>query len=185
MRHAEIVEKAATLFLERGYDNTSMSAIAKAVGISKANLYNYFANKELILFHIIKNSMHDEFILMLGEAEEISDPEERLRYFVRAYTTLLTKDGRARIMIHDARRLNSEHFSKVAIMWRRAFDLIRGAVSELQKSGKAKEINKNFVAFAALGMISWTFYWFDYSRTGSAKELSNTYMEIFFKGFIK
>jgi AcrR family transcriptional regulator len=185
IRKAQIAENATKLFLERGYDHTAMSAIAKATGISKAHLYNYFANKEDLLFHIIKTTMHDEFNLILEAAEEISDPEERLRYFLRAYTDLLTEDGRARIIVHDARRLNSIHFSKIAIMWRRTFDLIRGTVSELQKLGKANELNKNFVAFASLGMISWTFYWFDYSRKESASELSDTYVDLLFKGLMK
>ena len=186
IRKVQIAEKATKLFLERGYDSTPMSAIAKATGISKAHLYNYFANKEDLLFHIIKTTMHDEFNLILAAAEEISDPEERLRYFVRAYTDLLTEDGRARIIVHDARRLNSIHFSKIAIMWRRTFDLIRGTVSELQKSGKAaNKLNKNFVTFASLGMISWTFYWFDYSQKESATELSDTYIDLLFKGLMK
>ena len=45
-KRREIVEAAAALFVEQGYERTSMSAIAERVGGSKATLYGYFASKE-------------------------------------------------------------------------------------------------------------------------------------------
>ena len=45
-KRQEIVEAAAALFVEQGYERTSMSAIARRVGGSKATLYGYFASKE-------------------------------------------------------------------------------------------------------------------------------------------
>jgi AcrR family transcriptional regulator len=45
-RRAEILDIAGPLFLENGYQGTSMSQIAAAVGGSKGTLYAYFGNKE-------------------------------------------------------------------------------------------------------------------------------------------
>jgi AcrR family transcriptional regulator len=45
-KRREIVEAAAALFVEQGYERTSMSAIAERVGGSKATLYGYFRSKE-------------------------------------------------------------------------------------------------------------------------------------------
>jgi AcrR family transcriptional regulator len=44
-----IVEVAANLFEELGYDRTSMSLISQRVGGSKATLYGYFKSKEELL----------------------------------------------------------------------------------------------------------------------------------------
>jgi len=41
-----IVEAALTLFRERGYDKTTMRAVAEAAGVSLGNAYYYFASKE-------------------------------------------------------------------------------------------------------------------------------------------
>ena len=43
-------------------------------------------------------------------------------------------------------------------------------------------MNSSFAAFAAIGMCSWIFYWFDYSREESGEELSETFVEIFMRG---
>lgn len=45
----EIIEIAAQLFEELGYDRTSMSLISRRVGGSKATLYGYFKSKEELL----------------------------------------------------------------------------------------------------------------------------------------
>ncbi len=47
-RRAEILEQARTLFLDKGYAGTSMSALAKACGIQKASLYHHFPSKEAL-----------------------------------------------------------------------------------------------------------------------------------------
>ena len=59
---------------------------------------------------------------------------------------------------------------------------IRDAISEIQALGQAKKMNSAFAAFAAIGMCSWIFYWFDYSREESGAELSETFVEIFMRG---
>ena len=49
---ALILETAMRLFQERGYDKTTMRAIAKEAGVSVGNAYYYFEGKELSLIHI-------------------------------------------------------------------------------------------------------------------------------------
>lgn len=45
-RRAEILSVATDLFLAHGFAGTSMSALARAVGVQKASLYHHFASKE-------------------------------------------------------------------------------------------------------------------------------------------
>ena len=56
------------------------------------------------------------------------------------------------------------------------------SLEELQASGKVKGVDKTFSTFALIGMCSWLFYWFDYSRKDSAAKVSETFLEIFFRG---
>ncbi|MCI5145255.1 MAG: TetR/AcrR family transcriptional regulator, partial [Candidatus Electrothrix sp. AR3] len=46
---AAIMEAALTLFGERGYEHTSIAALAKAAGIGKGTIYSYFKSKNEIL----------------------------------------------------------------------------------------------------------------------------------------
>jgi len=182
-RREEIFEKALELFVEKGYENTPLSQIAKALNLTKAGLYHYFNSKEELFFKIHSYSVEKGFLPILEEAEKINDPEERLRYFLRNYTIRTTaKNPSMKLSIKDINSLNPESKKEVSKVWRRAFDLVRDALSELEKSGRIRKVNKTFATFAALGMTSWTIYWFDYSRKESADELANTYVDIFLNG---
>lgn len=173
------------MFLEEGYDNTPMSHIARELGISKAALYHHYSSKENLLFDIINYCNEAYFYPIFEQTVKISDPEERLVYFLRKFTEIMTKDATSRIAVHEARRLDPKHFKETQQVWRMTYDLFKGAISELQSSGKVKELNSSFAAFAAIGMISWALYWFDYSRIESKKELSDTFIEIFLRGIKK
>ena len=50
----EILEAALDLFAVNGYEATSISQLADAVGIRKASLYSHFANKQDILDTVIE-----------------------------------------------------------------------------------------------------------------------------------
>ena len=179
---SEIYKKALEIFTKRGYDNTPMSHIAKALGVTKAALYHHFPSKEGLLYFIIDRMTEERFMPILDEAEKIPDPENRLTYFVKHYAKLLTEDATAKIIIHEARRLAPQDFKKIKKTYRRAFDLLKTSISEIQASHHSKKLNPSFVAFAAIGMCSWTFYWFDYTRKDSREELADTFLEVLFKG---
>ena len=48
-RRADLIEAAGKLFVEKGYEATTMDEIAAAAGFAKGTLYHYFANKAELL----------------------------------------------------------------------------------------------------------------------------------------
>lgn len=56
-RKESIINSALNLFAENGYQNVSISSVAKAAGVSKGLIYNYFDNKEHLLKMIIVEGM--------------------------------------------------------------------------------------------------------------------------------
>jgi AcrR family transcriptional regulator len=184
-RLEKIYEKALELFVANGYEQTSLSRIAKAIGLTKAGLYHYFSSKEDLLFFVHECHMERVFIPILEAAEKISDPEERIVFFTKNYTLkAMTRDASARVLIHETNNLKKENRKKITGVWRKGFDLIRDSLSEMETQGKVGNINKTFAAFALIGMCSWTFYWFDYERQESGKDLADTYARVFLKGIL-
>jgi AcrR family transcriptional regulator len=51
--HDRVLRAALELFAERGIEATSMDAIVQASGVSKATIYNHWANKEALLMEVM------------------------------------------------------------------------------------------------------------------------------------
>jgi AcrR family transcriptional regulator len=51
--HDSVLRAALDLFGERGIEATSMDAIAQASGVSKATIYNHWANKDALLIEVM------------------------------------------------------------------------------------------------------------------------------------
>jgi AcrR family transcriptional regulator len=51
--HEKVLNAALELFAERGIEATSMDAIAQVSGVSKATIYNHWADKEALLLEVM------------------------------------------------------------------------------------------------------------------------------------
>ncbi|MCI5208694.1 MAG: TetR/AcrR family transcriptional regulator, partial [Candidatus Electrothrix sp. ATG2] len=71
---AAIMEAAINLFGERGYESTSVSALAKAAGIGKGTIYSYFSSKNEILLAFCE----EELAFIYDEIREKLDPDASL-----------------------------------------------------------------------------------------------------------
>jgi len=90
-----IVSEADRLFYERGYELTSFSDIADAVGISRGNFYYHFKSKDEILDAVIgKRMMSTSGMLEAWETQSHS-PSERIKSFI-----LIVVTNRAQIIRH-------------------------------------------------------------------------------------
>jgi TetR/AcrR family transcriptional regulator, cholesterol catabolism regulator len=184
-RVEEVVEVALRLFLERGYDNTPMSLLAKRLGLTKAGIYHHFASKEDLLFLVHRTAMERGLKPVFEAAARESDPEQRLRVFLHEHARMLALDPAAMLLIREARRLSPKHLQEIKKTWRRGFDVVREAITELQRQGRCRaDAEPTFAAFAGIGMASWIAYWFDPSRPESAEAVAKTMTDVFIAGLL-
>src|ERR671915_1514128 len=70
-----ILETALELFRERGYEQTTMRAIAEAAGVAVGNAYYYFQSKEHLIQAFYART-HEEHV---AASREVLDQERGLR----------------------------------------------------------------------------------------------------------
>ncbi|NMM81538.1 TetR family transcriptional regulator [Acidovorax sp. SRB_14] len=89
-RRQAILEAAAEVFQETGFERTTMSAICDHLGYSKATLYNYFASKEELFSAVVFDATEAEFQASLEALDaSVEDMTEALEKFGRGLLTLL------------------------------------------------------------------------------------------------
>lgn len=86
-KRREIVAAAADLFVELGYERTSMSAISARVGGSKATLYSHFQSKEELLRTVLADSVAEEYDRLMQEFPATQDLREGLIRLGMQYLT--------------------------------------------------------------------------------------------------
>jgi TetR/AcrR family transcriptional regulator, transcriptional repressor for nem operon len=88
-----IVEAADLLLYQQGYEQTSFSNVAEAVGITRGNFYYHFKTKDEILDAVIGRRLASTSEMLAGWERKGDGPEDRLLCFVDMLTA-----NRAKIM---------------------------------------------------------------------------------------
>jgi TetR/AcrR family transcriptional regulator, cholesterol catabolism regulator len=177
-RRVEICRTAAQIFRDRGYDATSVSDVARALGMTKAGLYHYFDSKEALLFEIMTYGLErvrDEVVLPV---KGIRDPEERLRQIVLRHARIAT-NGRGAVahLGDEIRALPPAARKQIEERMRYYLDLIRDTLVELRAEGRLRAVDPTVAAFSVLGMVLWLPRWYRQdgrlSQERVAQELAN------------
>jgi AcrR family transcriptional regulator len=84
-RREEILQAAKELFLEQGYDSTTIRRIADRVGISAPALYLYFKDKEALMLALCDQTFGHLLEAIVELEKTVADPRERVRRFGEAY----------------------------------------------------------------------------------------------------
>jgi TetR/AcrR family transcriptional repressor of mexJK operon len=86
-KSALILDAARTMFLERGYDATSLDDVATASGVSKTTVYNNFADKEALFRAVVLSvtATAEQIIMTLtGTLDGDGPASQRLTAVARA-----------------------------------------------------------------------------------------------------
>jgi TetR/AcrR family transcriptional regulator, mexJK operon transcriptional repressor len=98
MKYRQILDGARALFLEHGFDTTSMDAIARHAGVSKATLYVHFNDKDALLVALVDDECRRFGPQTLWEPHEGPiDVRKELRGIARGFLAFFL-DGRGLAM---------------------------------------------------------------------------------------
>ena len=158
-KRALIVAAATALFLELGYDRTSLARIAERSGVSRATLFKQFPSKAALFDAIVTESWSTA-------GEEDSPPGgnvvDGLRTIGSRYAELLSRPQMTdlfRIVIAELPRfpeLAHAQFSQGKMPY---FESVRGYLLAQHKAGTVRVEDADLAATQFLGMISNYVFW--------------------------
>ncbi|WP_439858220.1 TetR/AcrR family transcriptional regulator C-terminal domain-containing protein [Pseudomonas syringae] len=98
-RRIAIVETAASVFLELGYEGASMKEVSARLGGSRATLYGYFASKEALFVAVVQmyalSHLYNAVTDLTAKSDAGIPLEEKLLEFGRQMLMVVTNDSTA------------------------------------------------------------------------------------------
>jgi len=149
----DILEAAKQLFIEKGFEATSMRNIAEKIEYSPATIYLYYKDKNEII-HALHRDGFKLLIQHFNSLATVAQPFERLKQMGHAYIQFALSNPD----IYNLLFVMEEPIAHVSVCmdesWEegdRAFDVLLATVSECQQHGYFKGIDPN-----GLSLMIWS-----------------------------
>jgi AcrR family transcriptional regulator len=183
-RRREVIDSAAELFAERGYDGTSISELTAATGLAAGGLYHYIEAKDDLLIAICDELLEP----LLSRAREIvaaeGPPIEQLRELVEAWVAHVVAH-RHHMLVFTQERQAIERQPR----WRRvrsqrkAFEkILDEALARGEADGSMTFADRRLSLLALLGMVNYTPQWVRPGGRLSAAGIAEGYCAIVLSG---
>jgi AcrR family transcriptional regulator len=185
-RRAQILEKAAHLFCIKGYDSTSMSDIADAVGITKAGLYYFVESKEHLLYLITDYGLDLLDETVLDPLRDVEGSIELLRQIIALHINMVIHRPReVTIILHERTALTGLYREKILQRKKAYINYVRDVLTRLQKEGLAREVDATAATYFLLGAMNWIYQWYKEDGRLSEQDLVRELTDQFTRSFLK
>ena len=184
-RACKIYRTAAQMIYEKGFDATSMNAIAEAVDLTKPGLYYYVKGKKELLFSIMSFAMDLLEREVVQPAKTLDDAEDRLRMIVGRHARLLTHEtGPVAILIDEVAGLSDEQRETITRRKRAYFEFIRETLEALKADGRLHKVDTTTATFSLLGMLMWICRWYQPGGPRNADQVVADITEMAVQGLV-
>jgi AcrR family transcriptional regulator len=161
LKRERTLSAAVDLFYERGYENTTLDAVAERLGVTKPFIYAHFHSKADLLTEICTRGIASALDAIERVLASEDSPTGKLQALGEHFTTaVLQSQMHIAIFSREEKNLPPADFDRISTM-RRKFDrklvaLLREGVA----SGEFSVPDPEMAALAIGGMVSWAYVWY-------------------------
>ena len=147
-RRGQVQRAAVKLFSEKGYYTTTIQQIAREAGVSIGLIYQYFGDKDDVLFLSLKlvlESYEKEIPLRL---EGIEHPIDRLCMAVRAYCMVVDRLRDATVLAYrSTKSLRSDRRALIKQDEIRTNRILEGCLQACIAGGYMRQVNEQLLVY--------------------------------------
>jgi len=157
-----VVQTAARLFAQRGYETTTMQDLTEATGLTAGGLYHYFGSKEQLLIAICDALM--EPLLSAVDALDLAalEPEAALRALVETWVAHVAAHRDHMVVFIQERHTieRDPQWSHVVASRKRFERLLERTLERVEREGAHPLADRRLTTFALLGMVNHLPQWY-------------------------
>ena len=178
-----ILDKAAELFAEEGFDRTSISQISAACGVSKALVYHYYNSKDDLVFDVIGLHLKDLVSVVQAADNPSLAPEDRLLGLVTAILEAYRgANAEHKVQINALSQLPKDRSDELKNMERQLVSIFAKAIASIDPGlGQNKGLLMP-VTMSLFGMLNWHYMWYRPEGSMSRQEYAEMVTKLIVTG---
>jgi AcrR family transcriptional regulator len=177
-----LLEHAARIFCDKGYEGASMRDLSRACGMSLAGLYHYFSSKEELLYLIQKHAFRTIMDQVRQRLTASNDPEQRVRIFIENHLEYFLANKEAmKVLTHEDETLKNGRGAEIRAIKRDYYRICFDLLEDL-KGSRGLGFSGRLAVLSLFGMINWIYTWHNPRSDAGAKALAREMGDIFLHG---
>jgi len=178
----KLLQTAAHLFRNKGYERTTVRDLASAVGIQSGSIFHHFKSKDDILRAVMEETIHYNTALMRVELAAASSVRERVLALIRCeLQSIMGGSGEAMaVLVYEWRSLSAEGQAHVLALRDIYEQIWLQVLDEAREAGYIKGdvfITRRFLT----GALSWTTTWFRADGSMTLEQLAEEALTLVLK----
>jgi len=183
-RLAKVLQHAAQIFCEKGYEGASMRDLSRAAGMSLAGLYHYFESKEELLYLIQKHTFRTIIERAQQRLAGSTNPEERIRIFIENHVEYFLANKEAmKVLTHEDDTLKDARGAEVRAIKREYYRICLELLEDLRRA-KGLQFSGRLAVLGLFGMINWIYTWHNPRVDADATALAQEMGDLFLRGVL-
>lgn len=179
-----ILKTAAKVFAAEGVDRASMSQVAQACNISKANIYHYYDSKNALLFAILDTHLRELRDRICSVASDHSTPAEHFHaVLLEILLAYQGADNEHRVQATGIPDLPREQ-QDILLGYQR--DLVRhlsDVINTVAPKAFVTDSSKlHAVTMSVFGMLNWFYMWNRHADTQARENYARLVADLSLKG---
>lgn len=179
-RRQLIIDAAAELFADHGYDRSSIRDIARRVGLLPGSVYHYFPSKDALYLAVHGEGFRRLMAAVQAAVDASRDPWERLVRACEVHVGHITSGSPIdRVTGHNLALIShSPLFEQIRPLHKAYDDVYRRLIADLPV---APGTDRTLLRLLLLSGMNWVHVWYREGRR-SPKEIADTMVEMLRRG---
>lgn len=175
LKRKNLLKHAAAVFNRKGYHGTTISDIAREVGVSPSALYYYVKDKQQVLLECNRMSLDLAMEALNTACATATTPEAKLELTLRGHIETLTDELQACVVLIEEEALSKRHRKEI-IKRRDEYErALRGLIQEGIEQKVFIPCDPKIVGFVFLGAINWMPKWYSTKGELPSREIAQLF----------
>lgn len=178
-----LLNAAAALFREKGYDGASLNDLADVLNITKPTIYHYVQNKEALLLDIVC-AAQDQVLASCWAVQASEDTGyEKLRRIMLDYARVMASDYGA-CLVSNTRMVNADPKSRAEVTQRiaEADRLIYKVLDQGRSDGSLEFTDRTVALHTLFGSLNWIPSWAKSDGPLSPDQVAEAQVDLLLRG---